>query len=63
MVEFNPRSRRVPVTLQAYGTHQSSLKEATVGSVDVDTALDGVHRITRWRSGGNTMVEFKRKIP
>jgi hypothetical protein len=62
-VEFNLRSRRVPVTHQVYGSHLSSLREATIWSVDVDTALGGVHRLTRWCSGKNTVVEFKRNIP
>jgi hypothetical protein len=46
-VEFNPRSQRVPATLRAYGAHRSSLGEATVWLIDVDTALGGVHRITK----------------
>jgi hypothetical protein len=50
------------VTPQVYGAHLSSLREATIWSVDVDTALGGVHRLTRRRSGENTAVEFKRKI-
>lgn len=62
-VEFNPRSRRVPVTPQVYGAHLSSLGEDMIWSIDVDTALGGIHRLTRWCSGENTMIEFKRKIP
>jgi hypothetical protein len=46
-VGFNPRSRQVPVIHQKYGAHLSSSKGATVWSVDVDTALGGVHRITQ----------------
>jgi hypothetical protein len=34
-----------------------------VWPVDVDTTLGGVHRMTRRRSGENTAVEFKNKIP
>jgi hypothetical protein len=62
-VEFNPRVWQALATLHVHGAHLSSPGEAMVWPVDVDTTLGGVHRMTRRRSGENTAVEFKNKIP
>lgn len=43
-------ARRVLVTMLGYGAHRNLLGGTTVGSVDVDTTLSGVHRATKRRS-------------
>jgi hypothetical protein len=50
MVGFNPRSLQVPVIHQTYDAHLGLSRGATGWAVNVDTALSGVHRTTRWCS-------------